>query len=52
MHEKTPERLSVEKKEERSKSAGQRLVKRKTAKSVENIWAGHRKITYSPDHSA
>ena len=40
IEEKTPQKRSVEKRQERSKSTNQKLVKRKNAKSVENIRVG------------
>lgn len=54
LEEKTPEKKSIEKREERSKSTNQKLVKRKNAKSVENIRVGvkNNKKTVSPQSSA
>jgi hypothetical protein len=41
---KTPEKVEVSRKEERSKSTNRKLVKRKNAKSVENLRAGYKNV--------
>lgn len=54
IEEKTPQKRSLEKRQERSKSTNQKLVKRKNAKSVENIRVGFKnnKKGVSPQSSA